>query len=259
MPTHAAGAPAHFAFPAEIPVPLHPVTQSIPLPALNGRSVRNLRHVRLVRSTAFGAVALLAVFGIATGASVAVPAYAQAVSAAAVKPVELQAQSFTAPMIAAEATAASLARDSYGVTVPASLQWPLDPNTPISDGFGARVSPCSGCSSFHEGVDFDAAAGTPVHAIAAGIVVETNNPGWAALGIHVAIQHVIDGQIITSAYGHMQVGSMTLKVGDVVTVGEVVGRVGNTGASTGTHLHFEVRVGGTTPVDPTAWMRAHLN
>lgn len=263
MPTHAAGAPAHYVFPAEttpaeIPLPAHPVTHSIPLPALNGRSVRNLRHVRLVRSAALGAVAVLAVFGVATGASVAVPAYAQAVATPVVQPAELQLQSFTAPMIVADATTTTVSRDAYGVTVPAPLQWPLSADTPISDGFGPRVSPCSGCSSYHEGVDFDAPAGTPVHAVAAGVVVETNNPGWAALGIHVAIQHVIDGQVVTTAYGHMQVGSMTLEVGDVVTVGQVVGTVGSTGASTGNHLHFEVRVGGTTAVDPLAWMHAHL-
>jgi murein DD-endopeptidase MepM/ murein hydrolase activator NlpD len=88
--------------------------------------------------------------------------------------------------------------------------------------------------------------------------VETNNPGWAALGIHVAIQHVIDGTVITSVYGHMQVGSMALHVGDVVFVGQPVGLVGSTGASTGAHLHFEIRLDGTNPVDPVAWMRARL-
>jgi len=107
-------------------------------------------------------------------------------------------------------------------------------------------------------VDYVAAMGTPVHAIAAGIVVETNNPGWASLGVHTAIQHVIDGQIVTSAYGHMQVASMPLQIGDIVFPGETIGRVGNTGASTGAHLHFEIRVGGTTPVDPLAWMHARL-
>jgi murein DD-endopeptidase MepM/ murein hydrolase activator NlpD len=56
----------------------------------------------------------------------------------------------------------------------------------------------------------------------------------------------------------MQVGSMPLKVGDLVHAGEQIGLVGSTGASTGAHLHFEIRVGGTTPTDPVVWMHAHL-
>jgi murein DD-endopeptidase MepM/ murein hydrolase activator NlpD len=182
-----------------------------------------------------------------------VPAYAAATVAPPVQTLALQ--SLTVAEVAPPAT---VTRDAYGVTVPPPLQWPVDPSSPISDGFGPRVSPCSGCSSNHEGVDYDAGYGAPVHAIAAGVVVETNNPGWAALGIHVAIQHVIDGQTIVSAYGHMQVGSMPLHVGDTVFAGELIGRVGSTGASTGAHLHFEIRVGGTTPVDPVAWMHARL-
>ena len=128
----------------------------------------------------------------------------------------------------------------------------------MGDGFGPRRAPCRGCSSMHEGADFDPGNGTPIRAIAAGVVVETNAPGWAALGVHARIQHVIDGQVVTSVYAHMQVGSMGLKVGDRVAPGQVIGRVGSTGASTGPHLHFEIRLGGTRAVDPVAWMHAHL-
>jgi murein DD-endopeptidase MepM/ murein hydrolase activator NlpD len=56
----------------------------------------------------------------------------------------------------------------------------------------------------------------------------------------------------------MQLGSLSLQVGDAVSRGEVVGLVGSTGQSTGPHLHFEIKLGGVTPVDPMAWLRAHV-
>ena len=97
-----------------------------------------------------------------------------------------------------------------------------------------------------------------MHAIANGVVVEASSYDAGAYGVYVAIKHVIGGETIVSAYAHMQPGSMNLGVGSRVSVGQVIGRVGNTGASTGTHLHFEIRVGGTTPVDPIGWMQARL-
>ncbi len=97
-----------------------------------------------------------------------------------------------------------------------------------------------------------------MHAIAAGTVVETDNPSDSSLGVHVAIQHVIDGVTIVSVYGHMQAGSMTLHVGDIVYADEVVGLVGSTGASTGPHLHFEIRMNGTDPINPLPWMHSQL-
>lgn len=215
--------------------------------------MRNLRHVRTVRAVRRN-VAIVAVgFAALLVGGVALPAYAQATALPA----------YVAPKLQSLAVSAALplpviSRDTYSVTVPPPLQWPVDPGSPISDGFGPRIAPCAGCSSYHEGVDFDPGYGATVHAIAAGVVVETNNPGYSALGIHVAIEHVIDGQTIVSAYGHMQVGSMKLKVGDIVHAGQPIGLVGSTGASTGAHLHFEIRQGGTTPIDPLVWMHAHL-
>jgi murein DD-endopeptidase MepM/ murein hydrolase activator NlpD len=248
------------------------------LPALNGRSVRNLRRVRTIHGVRRTVAIVAALFGALLGVGCVVPAYAQTViptyteaeaaaAAASVhgQPAPLPAQGLNVSAIAAVPPVT--ARDNYGVTLPPpppppppppALEWPLPAGTRVSSGFGPRISPCAGCSSFHEGVDFDPGAGAPIHAIAAGVVVETNSPGYSALGVHVAIQHLIGGQTVVSAYGHMQTGSMHLKVGDHVTVGQVIGLVGSTGASTGPHLHFEIRAGGTTPVDPLAWMHAHL-
>jgi murein DD-endopeptidase MepM/ murein hydrolase activator NlpD len=247
------------------------------LPALNGRSVRNLRRINTIRGAKRTVAIVSALFGAVLGIGCVVPAYAQTViptyteaeaaaAAASVhaQPVHAQPASLPSQGLNVSAVAAVppvTARDHYGVTLPPpppALEWPVPAGTRVSSGFGPRVSPCAGCSSFHEGVDFDPGNGAPIHAIAAGVVVETNSPGYSALGVHVAIQHLIDGKTVVSAYGHMQTGSMHLKVGDHVTVGQVIGLVGSTGASTGPHLHFEIRAGGTTPVDPLVWMHAHL-
>jgi murein DD-endopeptidase MepM/ murein hydrolase activator NlpD len=203
-----------------------------------------------------GIALVAAAFIIVLGSGYGIPAYAMAMAAEPAPPRPTEpAQSYVVPE---EAVSPVVARDGYTVTDPPALQWPVPSGTRIADGFGARVAPCAGCSSLHEGVDFDAGSGAPVHAIAAGAVVETNSPGYSGLGVHVTIQHLIGGQTVTSVYAHMQTGSMRLRVGDVVTVGQVVGLVGNTGASTGAHLHFEIRAGGTTPVNPLAWLHARL-
>ncbi len=232
-------------------VSARPKNPAAALPALNGRSVRNLGHVRLVRSVKRGVAVVGIAFLAVIAVSIGVPAYAQVVQDAASPTLQHLAVSAAVP-------SATVARDSYLVTAPPALVWPVDPSSPIASPFGARVSPCDGCSSMHEGVDLDAGYGAQIHAIAAGVVVETDNPGYAGLGVHVAIEHVIDGQTIVSAYGHMQAGSMPLHVGDIVYAGEVVGLVGSTGESTGPHLHFEIRLGGTEPVNPLPWMHARL-
>lgn len=211
--------------------------------------MRHLTQVRTVRSVRRLFLASLAGLGLMIGASVGVPAYAQ-VATAAQEP-QLQVLS-----VSPAAAAVTVKRDDYTVTAPPPLRWPLD-NLKYSDGFGPRVAPCAGCSTFHDGVDFDPGYGAQVHAIAAGVVIETNNPNYAALGTYVVIRHVIDGTTIDSVYGHMQSGSMPLTVGDTVKVGQIIGLVGSTGESTGPHLHFELRINGSV-INPLPWMHARL-
>ncbi|MCU1514980.1 MAG: family peptidase, partial [Microbacteriaceae bacterium] len=115
---------------------------------------------------------------------------------------------------------------------------------------------CSGCSSYHEGVDFTPGAGSPIGAISAGVVSLVDTTG--ALGWHVVVDHVINGQNIQSVYGHMLAGSIRVTVGQQVKVTDELGQVGSTGESTGAHLHLEVHVNGT-PVDPFAWLKANAN
>lgn len=222
------------------------------LPGLNGRSVRRLLHLRTVHSarrvlaTALSAVAVLVAAGLTA------PAYAQAV-AEPEQPAP-PPQVFTA---ATSAVVAAVERDGYTATAPPPVQWPTVNHSTISDGFGPRASPCSGCSSNHPGVDILAGWGAEVHAIAAGVVVATNDPFSASLGNHLMIQHEVDGQTLTSVYGHLQYGSTPLSVGDTVKVGHTIGLVGSTGASTGPHLHFEIRINDSA-VNPTHWLQDHI-
>jgi murein DD-endopeptidase MepM/ murein hydrolase activator NlpD len=148
-------------------------------------------------------------------------------------------------------------RDSYTITLFTPVQWPIAPTSDISSGFGWRVAPCRwGCSSDHQGVDFDPGYGTPIEVVADGVVVESNSDG--GLGQHVVVQHQIDGAMVQSVYGHMIFGSNTVNVGDTVTRGTVIGDVGSTGASTGPHLHFEIRPDGGAAIEPLSWLAANV-
>jgi len=182
-------------------------------------------------------------------------------------------QSFVAAGAAPEA---SVSRDGYSVStivvneyastssstfsndVAGTVQWPFQTGVPISSGFGARqVSNCSFCSTFHQGLDFIPGAGSPIQAIADGTVSAVTGPS-GAFGNHVEIEHVVDGQKVTSTYSHMQSGSVAVSVGQTVTVGQIIGAVGSTGNSTGAHLHFEIHLNGV-PVDPYPWLTANTN
>jgi murein DD-endopeptidase MepM/ murein hydrolase activator NlpD len=145
---------------------------------------------------------------------------------------------------------------SYSFTATnGAVRWPFPYAVPISDGWGDRVAPCYGCSSFHKGVDFTPGSGTPIYAIADGVVSVHDDAAYG-FGNHVEISHVINGQSVDSLYAHMQHGSSPLNAGDTIKVGDFIGLVGDTGASTGAHLHFEIHPDGV-PVDPFAWLQAH--
>jgi murein DD-endopeptidase MepM/ murein hydrolase activator NlpD len=139
-----------------------------------------------------------------------------------------------------------------------TIQWPFAVGVHIGDHFGHRD--CAGCSVNHQGQDFNPGMGAPIQAIADGVVSYTQD-GEGSLGVHMMIDHMIDGKKVTSVYAHMIHGSMKFKTGDVVKVGQVIGNTGNTGMSTGPHLHFEIRLGGKdgTHVDPLDWLYAHVN
>ena len=165
------------------------------------------------------------------------------------QPLHLQAMSVSAPVVLPHT-----ARDGYDISHFTPVMWPVPAGTRMSSDFGPRS--CRGCSSFHRGVDWNPGAGYPIPAIADGVVTEAGTGG--ELGVHASIQHNINGEIVTSIYGHMQRGSMSLHVGDAVGRGQIIGLVGSTGMSTGAHLHFGLEHGANV-FDPIPWMQAHVN
>lgn len=131
----------------------------------------------------------------------------------------------------------------------APIQWPFAVGVPISDGYGPRWG------SFHYGLDFTPGEGAEIQAVAAGTVRVASESG-GAFGVHVIVDHEINGEVFSTHYAHMLYGSMQVKVGDVVQAGTVLGHVGDTGLSYGAHLHFEVFVNGAR-IDPLSWLREH--
>lgn len=129
----------------------------------------------------------------------------------------------------------------------AAIQWPFVVGVAMSSGYGMRWG------RLHEGIDFVPGEGAPIQAIADGVVRIATEQG-GAYGVTVYIDHVIDGQIVTSHYAHMQYGSLQVKTGQTVKVGDTVGKTGNTGRSYGAHLHFEIIVNGAA-IDPMPWLR----
>jgi murein DD-endopeptidase MepM/ murein hydrolase activator NlpD len=149
-------------------------------------------------------------------------------------------------------------RDAFAVTTYSTVQWPIDPASPVGDRFGPRAAPCAGCSTFHRGTDFNPGLGTPIAAIADGVVTEVGNPS-GELGVYAIIQHTIDGVTWSSVYGHMELGSLQLSVGEQVSRGQLVGLVGDTGESTGPHLHFGILDAAGDPVNSLTWIDEHAN
>ena len=147
------------------------------------------------------------------------------------------------------------AREEFTVDVRPPLLYPVGAGAPVGSAFGLRPSTCAGCPSVHNGVDWNPGYGTPVMAMADGVVTLIGNPG-SALGTHLEITHVIDGRSITSVYAHLVAGSIPWRQGDRVRVGDIVGLVGATGVATGAHLHFELRVDGVT-INPVPWLVAN--
>lgn len=130
------------------------------------------------------------------------------------------------------------------------IRRPVSGAIDISSTFGMRVDPFLGRPAFHTGIDFRGDIGDAVRATGNGMVVSA---GWSGgYGRMVEIDH---GHGLSTRYGHLS--SIVVQVGQMVKIGQVVGRMGSTGRSTGPHLHYETRVDGDA-VDPQRFLRAGL-
>jgi murein DD-endopeptidase MepM/ murein hydrolase activator NlpD len=127
---------------------------------------------------------------------------------------------------------------------------PIEGEIDLSSGFGVRTDPFLGKPAMHSGLDFRSETGDPVRATANGTV---ESAGWSGgYGNMIEIDH---GNGFATRYGHLS--KIEVKVGQQIKIGQVIGRVGSTGRSTGPHLHYETRIDGDA-VDPQKFLRAGL-
>jgi len=122
----------------------------------------------------------------------------------------------------------------------------------LSSGFGYRIDPVYKTTKMHAGLDFAAPQGTPVYATANGTIKFAGNAG-NGYGNHVIIKH---GYSYETLYGHLY--RIKARRGKAIKRGEVIGWVGNSGKSTGPHLHYEVHKNGR-PLDPIYFFYNDLN
>jgi murein DD-endopeptidase MepM/ murein hydrolase activator NlpD len=109
----------------------------------------------------------------------------------------------------------------------------------VSSHYGNRHHPTLGYTKMHKGVDFAAPTGTPIYAAGNGVITEI---GWkSGYGKFVQIKH---SQNLSTAYAHASNFAKNLKLGSIVKQGQVIAYVGSTGRTTGSHLHYEVKIGG---------------
>ena len=138
--------------------------------------------------------------------------------------------------------------DRLETNVPSSsgpIVWPLS-SVRISSPYGYRWG------ELHAGLDMDPPYGTPIMAVADGIVAAVYPAGSSSLGLTVIIDHNVNGVKFSTLYAHMS--GANIGAGQTVSAGQVIGAVGNSGNSTGPHLHLEVHVNGTA-IDPVPFLR----
>jgi murein DD-endopeptidase MepM/ murein hydrolase activator NlpD len=119
----------------------------------------------------------------------------------------------------------------------------------FTSSFGVRSDPFRGGAAMHPGIDLAGPAGTPIYATAEGTVLRS---GWNSGGYGNLIE-IDHGRGITTRFGHLS--AILVRAGEHISRGELIGRMGSTGRSTGNHLHYEVRIDGR-PVNPIPFMKS---
>lgn len=139
------------------------------------------------------------------------------------------------------------------VTNPGSASgWVRPAGGHMTSPYGWRVNPATGIYALHGGTDLGNACGSPIYAAHAGKVIYTGVYGGYGNFVQIANN---DGTGVSTAYGHIINGGTLVAIGQTVSAGQQIAKVGSTGQSTGCHLHFEVRVNNASQ-DPVPFMRA---
>jgi murein DD-endopeptidase MepM/ murein hydrolase activator NlpD len=247
--------------PADDAAALGPVLTPAVTPALTAASRRSPRLARVLLLSAFGAGLLGLAVPDGTPAPQRIALDKAAASTTLVDDNLSAARIALEPAMAARVTAPQRASRQRAVPVKrvaqprtpthervASVRWVRPSYAAVVSFYGPRWG------RLHKGIDFGDAHGDPIRAIGDGIVVGagylSSESGYGQITL---IRHA-NGMV--SAYAHQS--RMLVRAGDRVTAGEVIGRVGSTGNSTGAHLHFELRSsrnGGQ--VNPLTWLRRH--
>jgi len=133
-------------------------------------------------------------------------------------------------------------------TVP--IRKPVTGEIDMTSSFGVRIDPFLGRPAMHTGIDFHGTQGDPIRATASGTVTLA---GWnGGYGRLVEVDH---GNGLATRYGHLS--EIDVTIGQTIKIGQIVGRLGSTGRSTGPHLHYETRIDGEA-VDPQKFLRAGI-
>lgn len=163
------------------------------------------------------------------------------------EPLRAHVSAFDARMAAVAADSKTVATLRRGLDA-APIRSPAPPGAALSSGFGTRLDPFLRQPAFHAGLDFESEQGQPIRATAAGVVTNASFSG--GYGLMVEVDH---GRGLTTRFGHMS--AVAVQPGQQVKAGQLLGRVGSTGRSTGPHLHYETRVDGEA-LDPIRFLRA---
>ncbi|WP_257493079.1 M23 family metallopeptidase [Actinomyces wuliandei] len=149
--------------------------------------------------------------------------------------------------------------DTAAFNAAPELFYPMLPGSyEISSAYGYRIHPTLGVLKLHAGQDMAAPVGTAIYAAAEGTVTTAGMVDGTGT---VTIRHEIDGKVWYTSYLHMYEDGIYVEEGDTVSAGDLIAGVGNTGRSSGAHLHFEVRTADDysddSTVDPWKWLQEH--
>jgi murein DD-endopeptidase MepM/ murein hydrolase activator NlpD len=178
--------------------------------------------------------------------------YNAGVAVAAQQAAAAKAAAAAAAAASAPSAPASTPSAPSGGGSAASTGWVRPSGGHISSPYGWRVDPYTHIESLHPGTDFGQTCGNPIWAAHSGKVIYAGAYGGYGNFVQIANN---DGTGISTAYGHIVDGGILVSIGQQVSAGQQIARVGSTGWSTGCHLHFEIRLNNATQ-DPVPFMRA---